>query len=140
MNLGHGMVYDSVQDLTFMQDVRLARTLGQDDDGGCNWADAHAWVADLAYGGRVDWRLPQFLGSIVGRECLVRDQQDAGAPWLEQPGRLRQPERPVGRLQKPGSHGPFINLANGLDGAWLTNSDVRGWVSVWQDDLPDARG
>ena len=38
---------------------------------------------------------------------------------------------------KPGSHGPFINLANGLDGAWLTNSDVRMWVSVWQDDLPD---
>ena len=55
------MIYDPIQDLTFMQDVRLARTLGQDDDGEFNLNDANTWVADLQYGGYDDWRTATVL-------------------------------------------------------------------------------
>ena len=54
---GNGMIYDSVQDLTWLQDANYAMTSGYDTDGRMNWATATNWAAGLSYGGYDDWRL-----------------------------------------------------------------------------------
>ena len=48
---GNGLIYDSVQDLTWTQDAGMSgyRT---------SWDDAMAWAANLEFGGFDDWRLP----------------------------------------------------------------------------------
>lgn len=56
---GNGMIYDSNQNLTWLQDTNYAKTSGYDDDGLMGWDDAMAWAANLTYGGHEDWRLPK---------------------------------------------------------------------------------
>lgn len=57
INLGNGMIYDDVLDVTWLQDANYAKTSGYDDDGRMNWNDANAWAAGLEYEGYADWRL-----------------------------------------------------------------------------------
>jgi hypothetical protein len=47
---GSGLIYDSVQDLTWTQDAGMS--------GSLNWDEAMAWAANLEFGGFDDWRLP----------------------------------------------------------------------------------
>jgi len=58
INRGGGMIYDSAQDLTWLQDANYAQTSGYDADGLMNWNNAVAWAASLTVGGVSDWRLP----------------------------------------------------------------------------------
>jgi hypothetical protein len=58
--VGHGMVYDTQQNLTWLQDAMYARTSGYDSDGLLTWSDAQAWTDSLVYGGFDDWRLPRW--------------------------------------------------------------------------------
>lgn len=58
INRGNGMIYDSDQNLTWLQDANYAKTSGYDADGAMNWNDAMAWAEGLSYGGYNDWRLP----------------------------------------------------------------------------------
>ncbi len=55
---GGGMIYDSDQKLTWLQDANYAQTSGHDIDGRMNWGNATSWAAGLSYGGYSDWRLP----------------------------------------------------------------------------------
>ena len=71
---GGGMIYDSDQDLTWLQDANYAFTSGyaaanavdnggfaHDNifaNGGMGWDAAMAWAEGLSYGGYDDWRLP----------------------------------------------------------------------------------
>ncbi len=54
---GNGMIYDSDQDITWLQDANYAMTSGYDADGRMNWDSATAWANNLMYGGYNDWRL-----------------------------------------------------------------------------------
>jgi hypothetical protein len=54
---GSGMLYDSVLNITWLQDANYAKTSGYDADGRMNWSDASTWAANLSYGGFSDWRL-----------------------------------------------------------------------------------
>lgn len=56
---GNGMIYDSIQNLTWLQDTNYAKTSGYDSDGLMDWDAAMNWVANLTYGGYDDWRLPR---------------------------------------------------------------------------------
>jgi hypothetical protein len=139
IDLGDGMIYDTFQDLTFVQDVRLARTLGEDEDGEFNWDDAHAWVADLRYGGYDDWRLPQFFwdsGPLSENRTSEISRMLVHLGWGNRDGN-GSPSDLSGDYQA-GSHGPFINLSTGFDGAWLANSNGLMWIAVWQFDVPDG--
>ncbi len=72
---GHGMVYDTVRDLTWLADMNHARTsgyaaigsapVGYFYDANAVWTDgrmgynaARAWADSLVFGGYSDWRLP----------------------------------------------------------------------------------
>ena len=54
---GNGMIYDSVLDITWLQDANYAQTSGYDSDGLMTWAAANGWARNLSYGGYHDWRL-----------------------------------------------------------------------------------
>lgn len=69
---GGGLIYDSVLNITWLQDANYSETSGFDADGQMNWADAKAWAAGLSYFDSVrnvtytDWRLP--LASVTAGE------------------------------------------------------------------------
>ncbi len=67
---GNGMIYDSGQNLTWLQDANYARTSGYDTDGLMSWDTATAWAAGLSYGGYDDWRLPTTTDTgVQGSQC-----------------------------------------------------------------------
>jgi hypothetical protein len=61
---GGGLVYDTVLDVTWLQDANYAKTSSYNASGLMNWTDATAWAANLSYVDTVrnvtytDWRLP----------------------------------------------------------------------------------
>lgn len=60
VDLGNGLIYDEVLDITWLQDARYAQTSGQDADGLMTFDEASTWAATLFYGGTGGWRLPTF--------------------------------------------------------------------------------
>lgn len=69
---GGGFIYDSTLDITWLQDVKWAKTSGYDSDGLMTWTEATAWADSLGYGGYDDWRLPTMPG--VGWGFLPRGE------------------------------------------------------------------
>ena len=58
---GNGMIYDSEQDITWLQDANYAQTSGFDTDGKMTWFEANDWIQslnDINLLGYNDWRLP----------------------------------------------------------------------------------
>jgi len=58
-----GMVYDTVQNITWLADMNYAQTslhtgTGVNVNGTMTWDAATAWANNLVYGGFSDWRLP----------------------------------------------------------------------------------
>jgi len=64
INRGGGLIYDSVLNVTWLQDTNYAMTSGYDLDGKMTWNEATTWAANLSYYDSVrnitydDWRLP----------------------------------------------------------------------------------
>jgi len=68
INRGGGMIYDSAQDLTWLQDANYGAGSSYDNggssiDGRMTWNNAVAWAASLTVGGFGDWRLPTIVDS-----------------------------------------------------------------------------
>ncbi len=55
---GGGLIYDSVLNITWLQDANYAKTSGYDADGLMNWDQAKTWATNLVYAGYNDWHLP----------------------------------------------------------------------------------
>jgi hypothetical protein len=53
---GSGMLYDTVLNVTWLQDANHAKTSGYDSDGRMTWTQANTWANSLVYGGYGDWR------------------------------------------------------------------------------------
>jgi hypothetical protein len=60
IDLGGGMIYDNVLDITWLADANYAQTSGYDLDGLMTWDQANTWATNLIYGGIAGWRLPTF--------------------------------------------------------------------------------
>jgi hypothetical protein len=73
LDRGHGMVYDTVQDITWLADWNLAQTQGHDADGRMDWAAANAWANGLVHGGFDDWRLPVMRPGDPGCSLVLPD-------------------------------------------------------------------
>ena len=63
-----GMVYDTVNNITWAADANLAKTSGYDADGQMTWAAAVAWADQLTLGGYTDWSLPTTVPAVAGTE------------------------------------------------------------------------
>lgn len=63
LDRGGGLLYDDVQNITWLQDANYAKTSGYDSDGLMTWNEANAWAGNLVYHDSVrntdyaDWRL-----------------------------------------------------------------------------------
>jgi len=64
-DMGGGLLYDDVLDITWLQDADYARTSGYKPNGKMTWSDAIKWVNQLVYHDTVrgvdirGWRLPE---------------------------------------------------------------------------------
>ncbi len=135
---GNGMIYDSFQNLTWLQDANYAKTSGYDSDGLMSWDDAMAWVENLTYGGYDDWRLPQlnivssgFGFSIIFSEILLGPSTTLAAGICFQPTVLNNSNQ--GSACVPGNS-PFSNIGSvpfwygAEDGNAAWASDVGGFL------------
>ncbi len=59
---GNGMIYDDVQNITWLQNANLAGTP-------MNWYTSVAWADNLDFGGFSDWRLPTINVSTQDGRC-----------------------------------------------------------------------
>lgn len=71
------MLYDTVLNITWLQDASYSRTSGADGDGRMTWSDANAWAANLTFGGYSDWRLA--TASPVGANWNFSVRADGGS-------------------------------------------------------------
>lgn len=60
IDLGGGLVYDDVLDITWLADANYAQTSGYDADGLMTWDQANTFITTLNYGGIGGWRWPTF--------------------------------------------------------------------------------
>jgi|GEM_PF-909321 len=58
INRGGGMIYDTILNITWMQDANYAKTSGYSRFGLMQFDEANAWANSLNFGGYDDWRLP----------------------------------------------------------------------------------
>ncbi len=61
INRGGGMIFDTVLNITWLQDANYAKTSGYSPFGLMSFDDANTWANNLNYGGYDDWRLPTML-------------------------------------------------------------------------------
>lgn len=126
-DLGDGLIYDSAQNLIWLQDANLPRTEtfgipGIDAEGGMDWDTANAWIAAMnaaRYKGYQDWR----LWRVVQPDPSCSAQFDPGDPWPIQGRGVGCEGNELARLLRqlplPAS-GPFVNF-NG-DAYWSGNA------------------
>jgi hypothetical protein len=132
INLGNGMIYDTMQDLTWLQDARYAQTSGIDSDGKLPFAEAVAWAASLEFDGIDDWRLPRFLG-MPGSGPSVNTSELAGL--------FAQLGWEAGPYEYTRVHdvGPFVNvLTPSVDRYWLDQAVNIAWHEYFVFDIEDA--
>ena len=89
IDLGNGMIYDTVQDLTWLQDISYARTSGADADGNMTYDQAEAWAESLVFGGYDDWRLPRMRNLALGyysNDEVTGVMAQLGAYWTQEEG------------------------------------------------------
>jgi len=147
IDLGDGLIYDSEQDLTWMQDVLFPRTLGLDSDGhwGANdglfgryWGDdaLRAVVDSVSYAGSDGWRLPYYFGTGIhgyGDSEVSRVLRGLGWHW-EAPDPFSFPS------YQPGGSGPFQNVGYP---AYLTSESgllIRWWSAYYDVDFAEDGG
>jgi hypothetical protein len=70
---GNGMIYDSDQDITWLQDASYIQTSGYQTGAKATYANATAWADQLSYGGHDDWRLPSLNVMDAGNLCEAFD-------------------------------------------------------------------
>lgn len=68
INRGNGLIYDTNQNITWLQDRNYSETSGYNADGLMTWDEALSWVSNLDYAGYRDWRLPKLniTASFIG--------------------------------------------------------------------------
>lgn len=75
LDRGGGLIYDTVLNITWLQDANFSKTSGYDEDGRMAWNQAATWAENLSYYDPArnitwtDWRLPKTLpanGSLTG--------------------------------------------------------------------------
>ena len=66
INRGNGLIYDDVQDITWLQNANLA-------GDAMTWVDSMDWVSRLSFGGFDDWRLFESNEFCSGYNCITTE-------------------------------------------------------------------
>lgn len=75
LDRGGGLVYDTVNDITWLQDANYAQTSGFHATGRMSWHVAMSWAAGLSYNDTArnttwnDWRLPRARETELSEPC-----------------------------------------------------------------------
>ena len=144
---GNGMIYDSLLDVTWLQDANYAQTSGFDADGRLNWPGAVAWAENLSFGGFDDWRLP----TTFQPDATCELQTDRGVFGVQGAGQGCELSELGSLANLRGingvSEGPFINVASnlywsGTEAAWepllAWNVDLRAEFLLQDVSLKDT--
>jgi hypothetical protein len=127
---GGGLIYDTVLDVTWLQDADYSKTSGYDSDGRMNWNTATAWADGLTYYDTVrdtlwdDWRLPTVVDtgssgcdfSYSGTDCgfnVDTSSSEMASLFYDALGNLGAHDTDGSEFQADSwfTHtGPFINL------------------------------
>lgn len=105
LDRGGGLIYDTVNDITWLQDANYAQTSGFHATGRMHWHVAMSWAAGLHYVDTVrnttwsDWRLPRARETELSEPCYGYSCSTSEV------GHLYHIEGIKG-----GSPGPFINF------------------------------
>lgn len=101
---GNGLIYDDVQDVTWMQNANYARTVGAGEYGYgiMTRENAIAWTAELDYLGITGWRIPTAYANDgvtvgLGYEAAVKESEMGYLFWTYDVNYSNQ--------------GPFTNIA-----------------------------
>ena len=136
IDLGNGLIYDTTQNLTWLQDAMHARTTGYDTDGRMTFDGAVSWADNLTYGGFDDWRLPRYEGWHSGVPCggscggdseLSRMLVELGWAWSTGSGQSDY---------HAGTFGPFVNFPENT--FWLANGNHVWWSATVDVDWADV--
>lgn len=117
INYGDGLIYDTVQDLTWL-DLEFAHP----EHGfevtpwcgfGCDpyyvWYGANVWTQNLVYGGYDDWRLPHILGDWRGTSELMAMLGQIGWRFFDGDGHEIVDDAPYfPDTWTEGGQGPFL--------------------------------
>jgi sugar lactone lactonase YvrE len=159
---GGGLIYDTVLDVTWLQDANYAQTSGYDSDGRMTWNEAVAWADSLEYGGFSNWRLPKTM-PVNGSEYIYSPVYDGStdsgynisAPESAYPGSIGSEMAHLfystlknigfydvdGNDFQPGyglqNTGPFINL--GAEDYWSGTQYLPVSTSAWDFDFDYGR-
>jgi hypothetical protein len=129
INLGNGMIYDSVQDLTWLQDMGYVRSSGYDADGRLTYSQARTWADSLTFGGYDDWRLPTM--TVEGLAHLGEDEITEVMAQLG--GRWEASDIGDGlswwNYDMPSSFGPFIPPTR--TAMWVTPPSGSNQCPTW---------
>lgn len=141
---GNGMIYDSTQNITWLQDMNYASTSGAATDSysGMSWSDANTWAANLNYGGYQGWHLPS--AHLIGNTNFSNDgstdvgynntRSDIGHLFsidLNNMGGSRDLDPSIYGLNNI----TFIDAATGLTDSFVNMSDSQFWMA----DAGDSR-
>lgn len=138
---GHGLIYDSVLNVTWMQDFNYAKTSGHTPDGRLLWLEgAEVWVQDLNFGGFNDWRLPtiyvedntwSYSGTDYGYNGSTHNNELAHL-WYETLGNTSAYDENGNEQDTIVNASFFINIAPNYyflsDGNSLIYPNRSGWV------------
>jgi hypothetical protein len=151
LDRGSGLVYDTDQDLTWLLDTNIAKTLGyEENDGKLHETEIVNWVDSLEYAGYTDWRLPGFNAEACyataifydATQCLTDDTSTSeitfmhnqilgNSFWLNRDYSRGCPElsaSPDGCLVNKGADGvEFVNFV--ADYYWVTVTSGTGDIS-----------
>lgn len=146
IGMRNGTIYDSVQDVTWLQDVNYARTSGADEDGLMLARDAYVWVNSLVFAGSSDWRLPR-----VNTDGLYENSDSEvstlmgmlGRHWQHLPLQICDASgcTPTGEYSESldyagGTWGPFVGNNAAIPSFWLESTPTTNAGCGMSDQYP----
>ncbi|MBS3963535.1 MAG: hypothetical protein KGZ80_03400 [Methylomonas sp.] len=131
LNRGNGMLYDTVLNVTWLQDANYAKTSGYDADGWMSQHEAMDWAANLVFHDSVrnvdysDWRLPRVL-PVNGVSFNYRTSPNGSTDWGH-------------NITSPNSELSFMYYVNlGLKGWFAPNGERQYDWGIFGDGTDDG--
>jgi len=122
------LIYDDVANITWLSDVKYAKTSNFDLDGKMTWADSNAWVEQLSIDGFTNWYLPSLntnLALVAQGLSLFSNVPTGDAKFWSSSVNEKNPLKAYW-LQLDGTSNSVLKTAGGRYAFAAINGDVAG--------------